>query len=273
MSSIFSEQYRRAKNFGIEETKFLIEIWGAEEIQRKFLRSTRHHKIWSEIGHRMLLHGYNRPDIELKRRVLNLKAQYLKYKKGFLASGVKPDWTYWTDMHSISSRSDNYEFSAGDHTGFFNGFAPYTMEEQKYPIPLIKKRRRTESENEIVENGSPNSYPSASAEGASNSNGIEIIPGDTCVNSPEIQKPSDVQEGNKRKSCNPRKRKLIDFDETDAQKEKLTQLFETMVDLERQSVALEKQRIDSERQFFHGMLTMMSQIVGQMTHQNSVGML
>ncbi|XP_033099598.1 uncharacterized protein LOC117103186 isoform X1 [Anneissia japonica] len=262
---------QRRKVFPRNEVLNLIRVWGMDEFQERFDTKFCHHTIWEEIAEKMKQLGFNRTAADYKSKMANIKTIYFKHKKALKSEN--PPMTdrnareYFPEVEAVlKAHPPTRTANVLDSMSSFCSPEDLVDESFSDAAEIIFK-------SEIVENGSPNSYPSASAEGASNSNGIEIIPGDTCVNSPEIQKPSDVQEGNKRKSCNPRKRKLIDFDETDAQKEKLTQLFETMVDLERQSVALEKQRIDSERQFFHGMLTMMSQIVGQMTHQNSVGML
>ncbi|XP_071943482.1 uncharacterized protein [Antedon mediterranea] len=270
---------QRRKIFHRDEVQTLIRIWGLDEFQEKFESTFCHHSIWEGIAEKMKALGYkNRTGADYKSKMANVKTAYFKHKKA-----LKSDDAPMTDRNArdyfpeveavLESHPSTRNANVLDSMSSFCSHQDLEDESLLDAAEIIFKSG--------LENGSPtNNQLSPTPEDTCNSNGVETNIDDVTTNeylpAAEVQQQKplpDVQEVNKRKSCNPRKRKLAESNEANKQKEKLTDLFETMVDLERQSVALEKQRIDSERQFFHGMLTMMSQIIGHMTQQNSVGLL
>lgn len=86
-------------SFSRQETYCLLDIWGSEEFQNKFLRFKRHALIFEEIAKKNELNGYKKSGKEVARKISNLRTQYMKLKPKF--GGTNPTWEYFPIMDRI----------------------------------------------------------------------------------------------------------------------------------------------------------------------------
>ncbi|XP_046991360.1 uncharacterized protein LOC124596299 [Schistocerca americana] len=105
-------QKRRTANFRDDETKLLIQLWGSPFVQSQINSSHRKGPIMVQIAAMMHQYGFYRTPEEITTRIRNLKCIYHRIKRAqnsgaYCTEG--PDWHHFKALDAILGRSSSTE--------------------------------------------------------------------------------------------------------------------------------------------------------------------
>lgn len=103
-----TEDSKKNQKWSETETINMLAIWKTPEVQN-FFQNHRHSMVWESIAAELNDSGYKRTGPEIKSKIKNLKALYVKKKP---KSGEEPPtWIYWDALHQVFSQKDLYDDS------------------------------------------------------------------------------------------------------------------------------------------------------------------
>nr|CAD7406212.1 unnamed protein product [Timema poppensis] len=109
---------RRTANFREDETRLLIQLWGSPTIQNQMITSHRKAPIMLQLAALMQQYGFYRTPEEITTRIRNLKCIYHRIKKS-LRTGiglVDPDWHHFKAIDAILGNGSSHYGPGSDFT-------------------------------------------------------------------------------------------------------------------------------------------------------------
>ena len=92
----------RNRNFDVDETILLINLWGDPKLQDSLIRSNKKVLIFEMISERMKLYGFDRSTTEVRCKINNIKSLYFKLKRELAMNQRQTiDWIHFDAMDKV----------------------------------------------------------------------------------------------------------------------------------------------------------------------------